>query len=65
MNKVEGLTVEQQLLVPIDVLTRQLQQMATQQEWDGDFEGCDITLQHLKTVQEYHLQTGSHFYPLF
>lgn len=65
MNKVEGLTIEQQLLIPIDVLTRQLQQMATQQEWDGDFEGCDITLQHLKTVQDYHMETGCMFYPLF
>lgn len=65
MKGPEGLTVEQQILVPIHAYMRQLQQEATQKEWDGDLEGCDLILSHLNTVVEYHQQTGSLFYPMF
>ena len=61
----DGLTREEQLLVPIQQHMRSLHQLATQAEWDGDLERCDLLLKELKSVQDYHLKTGSMYYPLF
>jgi hypothetical protein len=61
----EGLTIEQQLLVPIDSYIKQLEQMSSNYEWDGELEKCDAILVELQTVREYQIETGSFFYPLF
>lgn len=61
----EGLSIEEQMLVPIHQYMRQLQQQATQAEWDGDLDRCDLLLHELKHARDYHNQTGSLYFPLF
>lgn len=61
----QGLTREEQMLVPIVAYMRQLEQQAATLEWEGKLEECDLILQHLAHVREYQLQSGSLFYPLF
>lgn len=61
----KGLSVEQQLLVPIEAYIRQLEQLSSAYEWDGELDKCDAILSELQTVREYQLETGSFFYPMF
>lgn len=51
-------------LIPVAQYIRQLEQIASNQEWSGDIEGCDATLAHLNYVREYQITTNSAFYPL-
>lgn len=51
------------LMVDINTLIKQLRQQIEQAEWDG--QPCDNLKKELKTIQEYHNHTGSFFYPLF
>ena len=60
-----GLTRGQQLLVPIDSYIKQLEQMSSNYEWDGELEKCDAVPVELQTVREYQLETGSFYYPMF
>lgn len=61
----DGLTREQQMLVPILAYIKQLEQEASILEWDGKLEECDVVLDHLNHVRHYQMQTGSMYYPLF
>jgi hypothetical protein len=61
----DGLTREEQLLVPIAAYIKQLEQQASTLEWENDLEGCDRVLEHLGYVRQYQLETGSLYYPLF
>lgn len=61
----DGLTREQQLLVPIVAYIKQLEQQASNLEWEGKLEECDAILEHLSQVRHYQQTTGSMFYPLF
>lgn len=61
----DGLTREEQLLVPINAYIKQLEQQASTLEWEGKLEECDAILDHLGHVRQYQLQSGSMFYPLF
>lgn len=64
MNPV-GLTVEQQLLVPITSYIKQLEQLSSIYEWDGEFDKCDAVLVELQTVREYQVESGDLYYPMF
>ena len=61
----DGLTIEEQLLVPIVAYIKQLEQQASTLEWEGKLSECDAILEHLGHVRHYQLQTGSMYYPLF
>ena len=61
----DGLTREEQLLVPIVAYIKQLEQQANTLEWEGNLEGCDALLLELQHVREFQLRTGSLYYPLF
>ena len=61
----KGLTVEQQLLVPITAYIKQLEQMASTYEWDGELDKCDAVLVELQIVREYQIESGSLYYPMF
>lgn len=61
----KGLTVEQQLLVPITAYIKQLEQLASTYEWDGELDKCDAVLVELQTVREYQIESGSLYYPMF
>lgn len=63
--KTEGLTREQQLLVPITSYIRQLEQLSSAYEWDGELDKCDAILVELQYVREYQIETGSLYYPMF
>lgn len=61
----DGLTREEQLLVPINAYIKQLEQQASALEWEGKLTECDAILEHLGYVRHYQLETGSLYYPLF
>jgi hypothetical protein len=61
----KGLTVEQQLLVPITAYIKQLEQLASTYEWDGELDKCDAILVELQIVREYQIESGSLYYPMF
>lgn len=50
-------------LVDIRTLLRQLQQEIESAEWNG--EPCDNIRFEYDHVKNYHMQTGSNYYPLF
>lgn len=64
MNPV-GLTVEQQMLVPIAPYIKQLEQLSSAYAWDGELDKCDAVLVELQTVREYQVESGSLYYPMF
>lgn len=61
----DGLTREEQLLVPMVAYIKQLEQQASALEWEGKLEECDAILEHLSHVRHYQMETGSMYYPLF
>jgi hypothetical protein len=50
-------------LVDIQTLLKQLGQLIEQAEWDG--EPVDDLKSEYQHIYDYHVKTGSHFYPLF
>lgn len=50
-------------LVDIRTLLRQIQQEIESAEWNG--KPCDSIRLEYDHVKKYHMQTGSHYYPLF
>lgn len=55
---------KEQYLVPIQALIKQLEQMASKYEWDGELDKRDATLSELEHVRHYQITTGSLWYPL-
>jgi hypothetical protein len=58
-------TPKEQYLVPIHSLIKQLEQMASTYEWNGELDKCDAVLLELQHVRQYQITTGSLWFPLF
>lgn len=52
-------------LVPIQAYIRQLQQLLSQQDWDGETDKAQTTHAELVHVISYQEQSGSMYYPMF
>lgn len=52
-------------LIPIQAYIHQLQQLLSQQDWDGETDKAQVTHAELVHVISYQEQSGSMYYPMF